>query len=109
MRAKVQSIGQNWETQPATRPAAPEAVNPMQGDTAPQQHPAGLRLADTAPAPTLAQSAATAEAKPTLPATQTFSRGQFTFNRRFIETKFADFFGVVRHGADKDMVLIVKA
>jgi hypothetical protein len=39
---------------------------------------------------------------------QIFQRGQFTFNRRFFETKFSGFFGVVRHGADKDMVLFVK-
>ena len=39
---------------------------------------------------------------------QIFQRGQFTFNRRFFETKFSSFFGVVRHGAEKDMVLFVK-
>jgi hypothetical protein len=107
MPTKIQPIEQTWETQPDTRPAAPEAVNPMQGET-PQEHPAGLRLADSAPAAT-ATGATAAEVKPTLPATQTFARGQFTFNRRFIETKFAGFFGVVRHGADKDMVMVVKA
>jgi hypothetical protein len=42
------------------------------------------------------------------PASQVFQRGQFTFNRRFLETKFSGFFGAVRHGADKDMVLTVK-
>ena len=109
MPTKVQPIEQKWETQPDTRPAAPDAVNPMQGET-PQQHPAGLRLAaDTAPAATATPGGAPAEAKPSLPPTQTFARGQFTFNRRFIETKFANFFGVVRHGADKDMVMVVKA
>lgn len=41
-----------------------------------------------------------------LPATQTFPRGQFTFNRRFFETKFPGFFTLVRRDADKDMVLI---
>jgi hypothetical protein len=108
MPTKVQPIEQTWETQPATRPEAPETVNPMQAES--PQHPAGLRLADTAPtAEPTAQSAAPAEVKPALPATQTFARGQFTFNRRFIETKFANFFGVVRHGSDKDMVLVVKA
>lgn len=108
MPTKVQPIEQTWETQPTTRPEAPEAVNPMQGEA--PQHPAGLRLADSAPSPEAAAAGAVpAEAKPTLPATQTFPRGQFTFNRRFIETKFAGFFGVVRHGADKDMVLMVKA
>jgi hypothetical protein len=39
---------------------------------------------------------------------QIFQRGQFTFNRRFFETKFAGFFGPVRHGADKEMSLLVK-
>jgi hypothetical protein len=108
MPTKVQPIEQTWETQPDSRPAAPDAVNPMQGET-PQEHPAGLRLADSAPAATATAGAASAEVKPTLPPTQTFARGQFTFNRRFIETKFAGFFGVVRHGADKDMVMVVKA
>jgi hypothetical protein len=42
------------------------------------------------------------------PAAQVFQRGQFTFNRRFFETKFPGFFGVVRRDTDKDMVLIVK-
>ncbi len=47
--------------------------------------------------------------KASVPQTQIFQRGQFTFNRRFIETKFAAFFGVVRRDADKDMQLVVKA
>lgn len=38
------------------------------------------------------------------------SKGQeFTFNRRFIETKFAGFFGVIRREANKDMQMIVKS
>jgi hypothetical protein len=43
------------------------------------------------------------------PPPQIFKRGQFTFNRRFIETKFSGLFGMVRHGAEKDMVLVVKS
>jgi hypothetical protein len=39
---------------------------------------------------------------------QTFQRGQFTFNRRFFETKVSSFFSVVRQGADNDMLLLVK-
>jgi hypothetical protein len=42
------------------------------------------------------------------PPAQVFQRGQFTFNRRFFETKFPGFFSVVRRDIDKDMVLIVK-
>ncbi len=42
------------------------------------------------------------------PEPQIFKRGQFTFNRRFIETKFSGFFGTTRRGEDKDMVLVIK-
>jgi hypothetical protein len=55
--------------------------------------------------PTEAAAAATA---PALPQTQVFQRGKFTFNRRFFETKFASFFGLVRRAPDKDMVLLFK-
>jgi len=41
-------------------------------------------------------------------ATQVFHRGQFMFNRRFFETKFPNFFSLIRREADKDMVLLVK-
>lgn len=44
-----------------------------------------------------------------LPQTQIFQRGAFTFNRRFLETKFAGFFGVVRRDTEKDMILVIKA
>jgi len=53
-------------------------------------------------------AAAEKPAAPQLPPTQRFARGQFTFNRRFIETKFAGFFAVVRREAEKDMVLLIK-
>lgn len=52
--------------------------------------------------------ASRAEQKPEFPATQTFTRGQFTFNRRFFETKFSNFFSVVRREADKEMLLLFK-
>ncbi len=51
---------------------------------------------------------AAVEAKPALPQTQVFQRGKFTFNRRFLETKFAGFFGLVRRDPEKDMVLWFK-
>jgi hypothetical protein len=76
--------------------AAEEAVNPMQG--AGVEHPAGLKLHTEA-----------APAKAALPPSTTYQRGQFTFNRRFFETKFVNFFGVVRRDADKDMVLVIKS
>ena len=61
-------------------------------------HPAGLKLAHSE-----------TEAKSTLPKTITYQRGQFTFNRRFFETKFPAFFGVVRRDAEKDLVLVIKS
>src|SRR5437773_8345943 len=70
----------------------------MQGDAGPAET-STLKLAHTEP-----EQAAT-----TLPATPTFQRGQFTFNRRFFETKFPGFFGVIRRDADKDMVLFVRS
>ncbi len=62
--------------------------------------------------PALATADATEAATPgaaSVPQTQVFKRGQFTFNRRFIETKFSSFFGAIRRGADKDMVLVIKS
>lgn len=56
-----------------------------------------------------AHAAPEAPAAPKLPPTQVFPRGQFTFNRRFFETKFPGFFGLIRRDADKDMVLLVKS
>jgi hypothetical protein len=55
---------------------------------------------------------ASAESMPVaqaLPQTQVFKRGQFTFNRRFIETKFAPFFAIDRKEADRDLDLIIKS
>ncbi len=74
------------------------------------EHPTGLKLAGSAPSDgaTAGQPEA-GEQKPAIPQTVIYQRGQFTFNRRFIETKFPGFFGVVRRDADKDMVLIIKS
>jgi hypothetical protein len=48
------------------------------------------------------------EATSNVPEPQVFKRGQFTFNRRFIETKFPGFFGIARREADKEMILVIK-
>ncbi len=119
MRTKMPASAENWEPTPAA--AAPASVNPMQatpsagtGATAAQQ-PAGLRVAG-APVPSepIDDETPTMETpvaqpqKAALPAPTTFKRGQFTFNRRFIETKFAGFLGVVRRDAEREMVLVMK-
>jgi hypothetical protein len=56
----------------------------------------------------LAQTEAASATAP-IPAAQVFQRGAFTFNRRFFETKFPGFFGVVRRDADKNSVLVIKS
>ncbi len=106
MPTKMAPAAPTWETAAAPGAAAgaataaaatAEALNPMQAEGA--EHPSALRLAHAEPD----------QARPAVPPTTTFQRGQFTFNRRFFETKFPGFFGVVRRDADRDMVLIIKA
>jgi len=85
-----------WDTPPQDVVPATDAGNPMQAEGA--EHPSSLKLAAADPAATAA-----------IPQTQTFQRGQFTFNRRFFETKFPGFFSAVRRDAERDLVLVVKA
>jgi hypothetical protein len=54
-----------------------------------------------------AMSSQSSSAKPD--SGQIFKRGQFTFNRRFFETKFPGFFGAERSAADQNNILIVKS
>ena len=85
-----------WETTQPVAEAGAEAVNPMQGEiSAPT---GGLKL----------HSEPQKASAPEVPAPVIFQRGQFTFNRRFFETRFPGFFGVVRRDADKEMVLAIK-
>ena len=94
---KLQPSELKWEAAPeAAASASAEAVNPMQGEV---PHVAGLKVSHAEPA----------QAPSGPVATTTFQRGQFTFNRRFFETRFPGFFGVVRRDADRDMVLVIKS
>jgi hypothetical protein len=57
------------------------------------------------------QAAPTPEASPAaspFPAAIVFARGEYTFNRRFFETKFPGFFRAIRAEAEKDLVLVLK-
>lgn len=74
-----------------------DVVNPMLAAGA--QHPTTLKLAHSD----------TEQVKATVPETIKYQRGQFTFNRRFFETKFPGFFSVVRRDADKDLLLVIKS
>jgi hypothetical protein len=49
------------------------------------------------------------EGAPGAPETHVYNRGEYTFNRRFFETKFPGFFRVVPSEAEKDLVIAIKA
>jgi hypothetical protein len=49
------------------------------------------------------------ETQPTLPQPVVYPRGQFTFNRRFFETKFAGFLKMVPGDAERDKVIHIKS
>ena len=87
--------------------APPEGIAPTPSHSAP-----GAAASQAAPGTTESVHVAAPagwQAATAIPETQTFQRGQFTFNRRFFETKFSAFFGMTRHGANKDIILLVKS
>lgn len=43
-----------------------------------------------------------------VPKDEIFPRGKFTFNKRFFETRFADFFGPIRRGEQKFGFMVIK-
>ncbi len=92
---------------------------PLPRETAPAEAPSQLEQATFTvpggapaaggPATGGIQVAGVAARAPGHPEAQVFQRGQFMFNRRFFETKFAGFFSVIRRPADRDLVLVIKA
>ena len=92
---------ETYQAENVPPPEAPSFVvpgTPAPAETAPE-NAGGLHLAHTAPG----------AAGANLPQTQIFQRGAFMFNRRFFETKFSGFFGVVRRDAEKDMIIVIKS
>ncbi|TAL06969.1 MAG: hypothetical protein EPO07_01055 [Verrucomicrobia bacterium] len=89
-------------------PKAEEAASAEEAAPVPVPgHPAHASATGTPYPPPDSSGAHGAPAK-SHPEPQVFKRGQFTFNRRFIETKFPGFFGVARREVDKDMMLAIK-
>jgi hypothetical protein len=84
--------------------APPEAIAPP---GIPQVEPVATESVEVTAAATGWKTAAAAPAAQH-PAPEIFQRGQFTFNRRFFETKFSGFFGMMRTGPNKDMVIVIK-
>lgn len=103
---KLKSVPEESEEEAAAAAAAAHSAtyadsSPLAPDAAQAAAPHG--------AYSIAHPEAEAKAAGAHPPAQVYKRGQFTFNRRFIETKFAGFFGMVRHAGDKDLVMTVKA
>ena len=83
--------------------SAPVDASPLVASPLAQQapfHPT-LKVAHTETEP--------APVAPAHPAPIVFHRGEFSFNRRFFETKLPGFFRVVPGEAEKDMVVVIKA
>jgi hypothetical protein len=56
----------------------------------------------------IAHEAAAAETATKATEPTVFKRGEFMFNRRFFETRFTNFFTLVRRDKDKDTLLVIK-
>jgi hypothetical protein len=90
-------------------PEAPPEESAEAESATPAADTGGLHIARTGTDTAAAQHETASAAAPSLPPTIVYERGQFTFNRRFFETKFSGFFGVVSRGADKDMVMVINS
>lgn len=100
-------------------PTAEEALEPgreMSGAPADASigPPAAGQAKKTGPAPPPSSLSVAAGDKkgsstPTAVEGMVFKRGDTTFNRRFFETKFPNFFRIVPSEAEKDLVLVVRA
>jgi len=93
----------------ATETTLVEAAVATQTHAANVHETAAAHAAAQSPLHTVSAPAPEATSGSNIPDPQVFKRGQFTFNRRFIETKFASFFGIARREVDKEMVLVIKA
>jgi hypothetical protein len=89
-------------------PEAPPEEYADDQNATPSAVAGGLHIARPETGSTQAQHG-TGAAAPALPPTVVYERGQFTFNRRFFETKFPGFFGVAPRDAEKDMLVVIKS
>jgi hypothetical protein len=92
---------------PTREEEAPAEEQAVEGaEVAAEAAPAEAAAAEAVPAPAAAAAAPSAPAhKPSV----VFQRGQYTFNRRFFETKMAGFLKMVPGEAEKDMVIVVNS
>ncbi len=88
-------------SQPGTAPLAPSEA-PRRASSAPARVPISM------PGVGAAAEVEAAPATPAFPEPIVSARGDFSFNRRFFETKFPGFFRAIRAEAEKDLVLLFK-
>jgi hypothetical protein len=81
----------------------------MEAHYAAQAEAPVAEIAMAGPAEAAAAAAAPAHAAPAGPPHTVYKRGQTTFNRRFFETKLANFLRVTPSEAEKDLVLFIKS
>jgi hypothetical protein len=87
----------------ATPPPTSAPPAPVDAEAASESNPSSMTVETVAVAQPEAPSASA------LPEPIIFQRGDFSFNRRFFETKLAGFFRVVPSEAEKDMVVHIKS
>lgn len=104
MPRRVTEAAANWDIQGE---ASPEPTSPL---APPPSRPSPVREYNpsSAPPPPPVFAVETPEVAD-LPPTQSYSRGQYTINRRFIETKFAGFLRVVPSESEKDLRLVINS
>jgi hypothetical protein len=94
------------------RRVGPAHAAPLQPAAAPHTFAVASAAAPAAPGIHIVDAswhASTSSSSAATPSeVQTFQRGQFTFNRRFFETKFSGYFALIRREAEKNMELTVK-
>lgn len=101
------------ETADAPPPPTPEVAlpgtTPVAATEAPRRTPSGaVRAPIHMPGVESPVEQQAIPETPAFPAPIVFARGDYSFNRRFFETKFPGFFRAIRAEAEKDLVLLFK-
>jgi hypothetical protein len=105
------ALPSRFEPNPEQMTAAASTEPIDMGTGAPTADNVSAALKDVPPAGPAARSGpeVVASSAPAIPPPVTFRRGEFSFNRRFFETKLAGFFRLVPAESEKDLLVLVKS
>lgn len=95
--------------EPEPVPSHEEPAEPVHAETNVPQPSTPAPSTSHQPNFRVGTAAQPASPAPATPPSVVFKRGEFTFNKRFFETKMPGFFRVVPSEAEKDMVLDIKS